>query len=119
MRLPGSLTGANQPSLAGKQSSWLFPGSKAPAARYTPMARGPRIGTGDIVPAAPLATTFAALVFAMSTPMIPDTFGAVAGGIFQAVVAALASLLPSMPPHTPCATPRSLESPLRDDFRVP
>ena len=79
MRLPGSLTGANQPSLAGKQSSWLFPGAKAPAARYTPMPRGPRIGTGDIVPAAPFATTFAALVFAMSTPMIPDTFGAVAG----------------------------------------
>ena len=43
------------------------------------MARGPRIGTGDIVPAAPFATTFAALVFAMSTPIIPDTFGAVAG----------------------------------------
>ena len=35
--------------------------------------------------------------------VLEATFGAVAGGIFQAVVAALASLLPSMPPHTPFA----------------
>ena len=50
---------------------WLYP-TKAPT-RYAPTGiRGPRITTGDVAnlkPAAPFATTLAAIIFATSAPV--------------------------------------------------